>query len=131
MGEGKEEMNKYMKLTSDNFKFRVWDEVNQMYDTDGFLLDGRTGQLVTTEEGYEIEPCTGVRCRSTGKLIYKGDIVRRNYPGAPPNVVDWNPKTCRWVVRAIKDVGMTEAASFCDDSIYPTDGYVIIGNIHR
>ena len=110
-------MNKFMKLTSDNLKFRVWDEVNHFYDTDGFLLDGRTGQLATTGQGYDVEPCTGVRCRATGNLIYKGDIVRRNYPGAPPNVVDWNPKTCRWVVRAIKDVGMTEAASFCDDGI--------------
>ena len=117
-------------------KYRVFDEETKKYVSE-YVFVNHHGEICWIRNGdfyrhkTTVEPCTGVCCRATGNLIYKGDIVRYNYPGATPNVVDWNPKTCRWVVRLIKDVGMTEAASFCDDGILPTDGYVIVGNIHE
>ena len=125
----------------DRFKFRVWDNLRKKYDRYEAIQLHQSGQscyqspsggmtFPGEDEEYIIEQCTGIRDKN-GQLIYEGDIVRYNYPGASANVVAWNHKTCRWVVRAIKDVGMTEAASFCDDGILPTDGYVIVGNIHE
>ena len=132
---------KSSKTNDNNNKFRIWDKIlNEYYSgsniylaSDGTLCEdcGGNGMVEVSPHRFQVERCTGVRCRATDNLIYKGDIVRYNYPGASANVVDWNPKTCRWVVRAIKAVGMTEAASFCDDGILPTDGYVIVGNIHE
>ena len=114
---------------NDRLKFRVWDNDVKEYIEDGALLDGRTG-FISGNGNYTIEQCTGLR-DVTGKLIYEGDIIKYNFPGTLPEIVAWNPKSCRFISHLARDTCMVFATNLGRDGDLPNFAVRVIGNIHE
>ena len=125
---------------NDRFKFRVWDNLCKRYDDLHAIYLAQSGSVCypivdigitypSEDSEYIVEQCTGLRDRN-GRLIYEGDIVRYNFPGAPHEIVAWNEKTCRWVTRRGEDTAMVFATSIAINSKLPDEGLIIEGNVH-
>ena len=121
---------------NDRFRFRVWDNSNEIWLEDedlsiapkgtltvlGLDSDGET--IFCEDEDCIVEQCTGLKDKN-GKLIYEGDILKPN-----GNTIT-------------KEVVYEDGSYWAKDTIYFHDkchifqkwidecGYEIIGNIHE
>ena len=122
---------------NDRFRFRVWDNSNEIWLEDedlsiapngtltvlGLDSDGET--IFCEDEDCIVEQCTGLKDKN-GKLIYEGDIVqltreRRWLPKGSLHIIEWRTFNCCGF--CLGSLGsLTEKCS---------KECIVIGNIHE
>ena len=108
-------------MNRDRLKFRVWDNVYNLYWTDGEIEENAAWLLFPDNDNIhnvEIEQCTGVHGKN-GKLIYEGDLVK----------LGGYVQTELFVVEDLRSF------FFLLDKEYPFDvsnnDWEVVGNIHE
>ena len=126
-------------MSTDRFKFRVWDKANKKYLEEMNLADIGCAFRMNAFERCDcfsfdeviVEQCTGL-CDKNGNLIYEGDVV--SWPMSHPSVgfVEWNEKKFKFCLKTYTFymqeglLGNPGEADLCE-----FEEFLLMGNIHE